>query len=60
MSISELSIVFKEDERIKRIPLFLSVSKNKAIKIAEKLSKYTGKEYYKKSVTNQSTQSPFR
>ena len=55
MSISELSIVFKEDEKIKRIPLFLSVSKNKAIKIAERLSEYTGKEYYQKRVTRNST-----
>jgi hypothetical protein len=52
MSISELSIVFREEKDIKRIPLFLSVSKNKAMKIAKKVSEYTGTEYYKKRVTN--------
>ena len=49
MSINELSIVFQDKEGIRRVPLFLSVNKKRAMKIAKKLSEYTGKEnYYKK------------
>ena len=43
--ISELSVIFKDNDVINRVPLFLS-RKSECIKIAEKLSEYTGKENY--------------
>lgn len=43
--IAELSVVYKDNDAIKRIPLLLS-GKSECMKIAGKLSEYTGKENY--------------
>jgi len=43
--ISEFSLVYKDNDQIKRVPLFLA-SKHSCIKIARKLTEYTGKENY--------------